>query len=279
MTAPDFNPGPGIYHGVDNDVYHASHGISNTGLGDILQSPYHYWSRHIDPNRPERPPTLAQDDGNIAHCAILEPDEFTHRYVVGPDLRRNTTAWRQFCEVHNDKTVIKPEQYTRAMRQRDAVWAIPEVAKALSRGHPEVSAYAEDPETGVLCRVRPDFVHEYNDDSDILVDVKTYTTAQPTEFQRQVARMSYHRQDAYYTDIYKAASGRKVINFIFVSVEMGWPHAASACVLDDEGKLSGLIQYQRALRIYRDCLANDCWPGYSDNIQLISLPDWAKEND
>ena len=121
---------PGIYPTIENDTYHAGAGISNTGLGHILQSPYHFWSNHLDPVRPERPPTRPQEDGHIAHCAILEPDEFNHRYVVGPDVNRNTKAWKEFCEIHDDKTVIKPEQYTRAMRQRDAAWAIPEIAKA-----------------------------------------------------------------------------------------------------------------------------------------------------
>ncbi len=192
-----FCPEVGVYHDIDIEEYHKGHGISNSGLGDILQSPYHYWSRHNDPGRPGNTETQARQDGHITHCAILEPDEFVHRYVVGPEVRRNTKAWKEFCEIHDDKTVILPDQYTRAMRQRDACWKIPDIAKALSKGQPEVSAYWEDPDTGVLCRCRPDFVHDVDENNVILVDVKTYSNADPHEFARQIARVNCHRQDAF----------------------------------------------------------------------------------
>lgn len=267
---------PGTYDDISNDDYHSGPGISNSGLGDILQSPFHYWSRHLDPSRPERPPTQPQEDGTVAHCAILEPDEFQHRYVVGPDANRNSRKWKDFCEIHDDKVVIKPDQYTRAMRQRDAVWRIPEVAKALSKGRAEVSAYWNDPNTGVLCRCRPDFVHEA-DAGDILIDVKTYTDARPVEFERQCARMNYHRQDAFYSDGWAEATGRVVLGFIFVSVEMPWPFSAAAATLDDASRKAGYDQYRRALDEYARCLRADQWPGYPDSIQLMRLPPWKLE--
>lgn len=270
---------PGVYLDIPNDEYHSSAGISNTGLGQILQSPYHYWSHNLDPARPTRPQTRPQEDGHIAHCAILEPDEFVNRYVVGPQVSRATKAWKEFCEIHDDKTVIQPDQYARAMRQRDAAWKIPEIAKALSKGNPEVSAVARDPDSGALCRVRPDFVHDVDDSTVILVDVKTYSTADPAEFARQCARMSYHRQAAYYTDIYKIASGKVVAGFIFLSVEMLWPNAASAAVLDEDSMFAGLVQYQRALDLYAQCLEQDRWPGYSDKIQTMRLPHYKLENE
>lgn len=268
---------PGIYLNLPNDEYHGSDGISNTGLGAILQSPYHYWSNALDPSRPKREPTQPQEDGHIAHCAILEPDEFGDRYVVGPDVNRSTKAWKEFCEIHDNKTVIKPDQYVRAMRQRDAVWAIPEIAKALSKGHPEVSAYAEV--DGMLCKVRPDFVHDVDDETVILIDVKTYSSADPREFERQCGRMNYHRQAAYYTDIYKLASGKIVAGFIFVSVEMPWPNAASAAILDEDSMFAGLTQYQQALDIYAKCLRDNHWPSYPAKIQTMRIPHYKLEND
>ncbi len=268
---------PGIYTGIDNNAYHAEEGfISNSGLGAIMQSPYHYWSKYMDPKRPKRPQTLPQEDGQVAHCAILEPDSFNDRYVVGPDVSRSTKVWKEFCQIHDDKTVIKPEQYTRAMYQRDAVWRIPDIAKALSKGKPEVSAYWNDQETGVLCRCRPDFVHE-TDSGVILLDVKTYTDARPREFSKQCARMNYHRQDAFYSDGYAIAAKVEVLAFIFVSVEMPWPHAAAAAMLDEDSRASGTAQYRFALNRYAECLKENNWPGYPEIIDVMRLPAWAME--
>ena len=268
---------PGVYNDIDINVYHASGGISNSGLGDVLQSPYHYYSRHLDPTRPFREPSLPQEDGNITHCAILEPDEFHHRYVVGPDVRRNTNAWKEFCSIHEGKTVIKPDQYTRAMRQRDEVWKLSEIASLLVRGKPEVSAYWKDDHTGVLCRCRPDFVSDVSDSSVVLVDVKTYSDARPSEFERQCARMNYHRQNAFYSDGYELASNKTVDAFIFLSVEMPWPHAAAASMLDKDSINSGRYQYRRALKKYAQALHNDLWPGYPDHVKGMRIPPYAME--
>ena len=65
---------PGIYYGMSNADYHASEGISKSGLDLIASSPAHYYARKLDPKRPpEAEQTIAQQNGEIAHCAILEP--------------------------------------------------------------------------------------------------------------------------------------------------------------------------------------------------------------
>ena len=264
----------GVYHDIGNDAYHASAGVSNSGLGDILRSPRHYYALHIDPSRPERAETLPQQNGTLAHCAILEPDAFAERYFVGPDARRGSKPWKDAEAEADGREIIKPEQRETAFRQRDAVLRLPDVADALSSGRPEVSAWWKDEQTGVLCRCRPDWVHEAGTGV-ILLDVKTCGDASPAEFARQIARMGYHRQAAFYSDGYAAASGRPVLAFIFVAVEQGWPHGASAVMLDDEALDAGRRQYRRALETYARCINTDTWPGYPPGIELISLPVWA----
>lgn len=267
-----------IYRDMANESYHASPGISNSGLGDLEKSPAHYYAWHLDPNRPPRPEKAGQLEGNLAHCAVLEPDEFDKRYIVGPDVNRNTKVWKEFVAEHSDKTAIKPAQYETAMRQRDSVWSLPDIRDALSKGMAEVSAFWDDPETGVLCRCRPDFVHEAGSGV-VLIDLKTYSSAAPSEFRLQAARKRYHRQDAYYTDGYGVASGQKVLAFIFVAVETEWPYAACASMLDDASRQAGRALYQTGLRLYADCMARNEWPSYSQAIELISLPAYALGDD
>lgn len=262
---------PNIYQGMANDAYHASPGISNSGLSDVLQSPWHYYARHLDPLRPIQTEKAGQLEGTLAHCAILEPDELDKRYAVGPTVNRNTKVWKEFVAAHPDQICIQEEQYATACRQRDAVWALPDIAAALSNGKSEVSAFWNDPETGVLCRCRPDFVHEASAGV-VLIDVKTYSDASPAEFSRQIARKGYYRQDAFYSDGYALASGRKVLAFLFVAVEMPWPNAASAVMLDADSIQAGRTMYRRALDTYAECLAKNEWPSYSTAIDLVSLP-------
>lgn len=274
MSAPD-EPKPGTQHDLPNEAYHSGPGISNSGLTDLARSPAHYYALHLDPKRPPREAKAGQLEGTLAHCAILEPGEFARRYVVGPNVRRGTKAWDEFEAANPGKVAIKQEQFDTAHAQAAAVRALPDVAALLSIGRSEVSAYWVDQATGHLCRCRPDWVHPVNDDSVILLDVKTYSDASPAEFARQVARKRYHVQDAFYSDGFEHASQKRVVGFVFVAVEDKWPFAACACMLDDDGREKGRVEYRRLLELYARCRATGVWPGYSDTVEVISLPSWA----
>lgn len=285
----------GLHYGLDIDEYHAGPGISNSGLADIDRSPWHYYALNLDPNRPPRREKAGQLEGNLAHTAILEPDEFDKRYaVVPPDAPRRPSVtqrnakkpsaetvkaidwWDEWHERTAGATTITEQQRDTAMRQRDSVWALPDVAAALSKGQREVSAYWTDPETSVLCRCRPDFVHEAPAGV-VLLDVKTCSDASPADFARHIARKGYHRQGSFYPDGYEIASEQSVLAFIFVAVECEWPYAASAVMLDDESQAAGRILYRRNLNTYAACLNSGHWPGYSESIELVSLPRYAME--
>ena len=265
----------GLVYDLPNDVYHASAGISYSGLRNFSRSPAHYFGLHLDPRRPPQEAKGGQLEGTLAHCAILEPQEVKNRYAIGPTVNRNTKVWKEFVEANPTKVCIQLEQYQTAINQANSVRAIPDVARLFSAGMPEVSAYWIDNATGELCRCRPDWVHPVGDRGVILVDVKTYSDASPREFSRQVARKGYHGQAAWYSDGYQAASGLTVLGFVFVAVESEWPHASSAVMLDDEGMAKGRADNCALLQGYAECRAANNWPSYSPSIELITLPAWA----
>lgn len=255
---------------LDIEAYHANPAISKTGLDRINRSPAHYYALTLDPNRPPEKERAGQLEGNLAHCAILEPDEFDKRYSVGPNVSRATKSWKEFvADLPEGVVGIKPDQYDTAMRQAESVRKIPDVKEALSKGHSEVSAFWNDPVTGVACRCRPDFVHPVSDSSVILLDVKTFSSADPQEFFWQVKRKRYDVQDAFYTHGYELAANVDVLAFIFVVVETEYPYAASAMMLDDVKKMEGQVAYRRNLDTYARCLKDNEWPSYSSAIELI----------
>ena len=129
----------GLFEGMRNEVYHAAPGLSNTGLTELARSPWHYYSRFLDPSRPERERKAGQFEGTIAHCAILEPDEFMRRYVVTPSNapRRPTAAqwnaknpspesvqamaWWSNWEAENEgREVVSHDDYSRVLRQAES---------------------------------------------------------------------------------------------------------------------------------------------------------------
>lgn len=267
---------PGLMYGLDIEAYHGGPGVSKSGLDDIERSPAIYHALHLDPRRPAPTAKAGQFEGALAHCATLEPDQFGKRYSVHPKMNRNTKAWHAIEEDCPIGVVpIQVDQYETAMRQAESVRALPEVREALRRGRAETSAYWLDPETGELCRCRPDWDHEPNANAAILLDLKTCGDASPADFARQIARKRYHVQDAFYTDGFAMASGREVMAFIFVAVETQWPYAASAVMLDDESRAAGRAAYRRNLTTYSACRKANHWPGFSSAIEIVNLPAWA----
>lgn len=286
----------GVFEGISIEDYHAGHGVSNSGLTLLAQSPYLYYAKKLDPKRPAEPSRAGQLEGNLLHCAFLEPNEFSARYVCTPadaPKRPSVTQlnakkpspetvaaidwWENFGNEHAGKTVITADQYTVAWKQADSLRTISDLRTAMSRGHAERSAYWTDPVTGVYCRCRPDWEYQPNDTTSILIDAKTCGNASGEEFAAQIARKRYHVQDPFYSEGFAAASGRKVAGFIFAAVESTYPYAPNAVMLDQPSRDRGYELMRRDLATLRACQESGEWAGYmpTGNIQPVSLPKWA----
>lgn len=280
----DVKPPLGLIHGLSNEAYHASLGISNSGLVLIGKSPRHYFGRYLDPLRPPPEPKPGQLEGTMFHAALFEPAEYPLRYVAGPNVRRGTKVWDAFeAGLKPGQTAVKPDEFEQARAMARSMRSLQDVREILSKGHPEVSAYAEfeitddDGEiTKVLVRVRPDWVFPVDDDSVILFDGKSCGDASNTEFARQIARKWYHHQAAFYIDVYQKASGKTVREFVFGQCETEWPYVGNTCALYPEDIEKGRELYRRNLQTYVRCLKSGEWPGYGETVQLISLPSWTK---
>ena len=283
-----------IRYDLSIEQYHAMEPVSKSQLDDLNTSPLHFYAWHRDPLRPPRGERAGQLEGNLAHCAVLEPEDFSNRYVVTPsEAPRYPTAaqwnakkpspdsvasmewWTEFNAENEGKRVITLDQYEVAMRQADSIRALPEIQQFLVSGTAEVSAFWTDPMTGVECRCRPDFVHSLSASSVVLLDVKTFSSAAPEEFRRQCARKRYHVQDTFYSQGYSAAAGVSVEKFIFVVVETEWPYAAASYTLGNESREEGYLECHCLLDLYEECVRTKKWPGYANKTVQIDLPPYA----
>lgn len=264
---------PGIHDNLSADEYHSSAAISNSGLGIILdRSPAHYKAWLSEP----REPTPAMVEGTIAHTAILEPDSFESTYVVAPkwDLRKNADkAAKAIWEAtHKGKTPLPQHQRDRFLRMRDAVHAHPEANALLTGGKAERSVFANDPQTGVLCRVRPDY-HQ-TERAHNLIDLKSTADAKLEEFQWSAYRYGYHRQAAFYLDTVDwLGTLRRPDDFFFIAFEKEPPYAVAVMRADRRFINRGRDAYRSALNIYAECLAAGQWPAYGNGIQTLDLPE------
>ncbi|EZG64748.1 exodeoxyribonuclease VIII [Escherichia coli] len=266
---------PGIYYGISNENYHAGPGVSKSQLDDIADTPALYLWRKNAPVDTTKTKTL--DLGTAFHCRVLEPEEFSNRFIVAPEFNRRTNAGKEEEKAFlmecasTGKTVITAEEGRKIELMYQRVMALP-LGQWLveSAGHAESSIYWEDPETGILCRCRPDkIIPEFH----WIMDVKT--TADIQRFKTAYYDYRYHVQDAFYSDGYEAQFG-VLPTFVFLvastTVECG-RYPVEIFMMGEEAKLAGQQEYHRNLRTLADCLNTDEWP----SIKTLSLPRWAKE--
>ncbi|EJP8816376.1 exodeoxyribonuclease VIII [Salmonella enterica] len=275
ITVPD-DIQPGIYYDIPNEAYHAGPGVNKSQLDDIADTPAIYLWRKNAPVDTEK--TKSLDTGTAFHCRVLEPEEFSKRFIIAPEFNRRTSAGKEeektFLEecARTGRTVLTAEEGRKIELMYQSVMALP-LGQWLveSAGYAESSVYWEDPETGILCRCRPDkIIPEFH----WIMDVKT--TADIQRFRTAYYDYRYHVQDAFYSDGYRAQFG-EIPTFVFLvastTTECG-RYPVEIFMMGEEAKLAGQREYRRNLQTLAECLNNDEWPA----IKTLSLPRWAKEN-
>ncbi len=253
---------------LTNAAYHALDAVGKSDLDKIARSPLHW--KHA-----EREETAAMRIGSAVHCAVLEPDRFATEYVIAPECDKRTKAgkeqWLEFEGANYGKTVLSREDGLLCHNIAGRVRAHPRVADFLAHGQPEMSALWKDAEFGTRCRARYDWLQ----DAGVILDLKTTQDASPAAFAKSCASFRYHVQAAWYLDSYHATTGDLPLGFIFIAVEKTAPYAVALYELDAEAVELGRALARRDLARYANARELDCWPGYPDAVQSLSLPKWA----
>lgn len=267
---------------LSNAEYHARPEISKSGLDLLAKSPLHYWSAYLDPEREPRQENAAMALGTAVHTAVLEPEEFDKRYVVSPKFDRRTKEGKAGAEAFEatlaGRIGIDVDQHRKVMRIAQSARAHNMSKILLDDGLAETSLFWTDPDTGVECKCRPDFIKEIGGQASIL-DLKTTTDASPDGFCRSAWKWRYWVQAAFYRDGFAAATGLEPGLFAFLAVETESPFASAWYFADAEMLEAGRREYKKLLGIYAHCKENNTWPGYDKRMQPVSMPKWFQMED
>lgn len=271
---------------IPNDDYHKDTSrISKSGLDLINRSPAHYWERYINPNPAPRPEKEWQRTGGALGCAVLEPDDFPLRYTILDDIEickeiggakpRSTNKYKDWYDKETiklqGKIILEPEYYSQLIIMRDKVRAHPACKTILADGISERTFYFTDAQTGVKCRIRPDWI---TNKLGYLADVKTTENASPEAFGRSAFKFRYHVQDPFYTDGMRE-NGFVSKGFIFMCVEKEPPHNVAAYFVPPDVERLGRTEYKQNLYTFADCTEKKIWPGYDDLVMPLQFPAYA----
>jgi PDDEXK-like domain of unknown function (DUF3799) len=256
--------------------HHEVEAISKTNLDHLHLSFQHYLESKKDQRSPlsgALPKCLVE--GAALHCLVLTPGEFTKEFRVLPSLNRRTREGKALYEqlLSYGKPVIPAPVFSRLEAMAGAIVTHPAASELLKGGIPESSYIWVDPDTGVMCKCRPDYIQ-----GSVIPDLKTCQDASYEAFQRAIIEHRYHVQGAYFIDGVNAVlqDGKKR-SFNLIAVEKAPPFAVAVYRLTDDALELGRAIYKEDLIKYKTHIEDPTlWMGYSPKIQGMSLPPWAK---
>lgn len=265
MTTID---GPGIYPGIPDDVYHADPllhlggSLSSSGARKLLDNPARFeYDRHQ--------PAKTSDDFDLGHAAHREALGTGVEFEVCPFDTWGSNAAKEAKAAARaaGKTPLKPDQYERVEQMGIALRKHPLVGPMFERGlgQSELTLVWRDEGTGVWCRARLD---RWLDP--FIVDYKTCTDASPDGFRYAIEDHGYHIQRSFYARG-ALALGLDVSDFLFVAQEKVPPYFVAWYRINARSARIGDQLVQAALERYRDCTESGIWPGYSTELETLTL--------
>ncbi len=159
---------------------------------------------------------------------------------------------------------------------RDALWQHPIASKAFVEGLPEQSLFWRDPEFGIWCRSRPDWMPKH---PRYLVNYKTADSARPEDIRKQIWNLGYFQSSAWEMDAYEAVFGTRPERFSLVVQAKKPPYLVTVCWLDADDLAAGQALNRRARGIFARCCERGEWPDYnglSSQIVTLSVPYFGK---
>lgn len=269
VESPKFdpeNPIPGIYYDVPNEVYHSCRkAISNSMLSEIHDSVSNYARNLTSPVNEEK--LRAFEIGTAVHALLLEPERFKEDYAIPPNYNLRTNKGKDDLDAwkarNAGKYMLTYPEYEHVQYMRDSMLADPRISLWLQAdGKPEVVIVARDPETGLLLKIRTDWLVE-TDDVVVCLDIKTTETI--TKFRKDFFTLRYDVQDAFYTNVLTLHFNKPVL-FLFgvvsKSVSVGrYPVAVENMAQEDRIIASEI--YRRDLNKLAQAIKNNDWIEYT----------------
>lgn len=279
MTAPALIiDRPGVFD-IPADVYHldpvAGGSLSSTGARKLLPPScpalYKHW--RDSGGRPGR----ALDFGRAAHREVLGVGEDIV-VVDAADWRTKDAREARDAAYAAGQTPILAAEYDVVRAMAAAIREHP-IAAALLRpgaGRAEQTLVWQDADTGVWCRARTDWLPDPGTGRLIVPDYKSARSAAPDDLSRAIHEHGYYLQADWYLSGIRALELHPSPAFVFIAQMKEPPYLVTVAEADPMALAIGAHLNRLARITYRECVESGRWPGWTDDVALVSLPPWVE---
>jgi hypothetical protein len=269
---------PGVYE-MTNDQYHADPvpggSLSSTGARALLPPGCPAQYRYDRDHPPETKDHF--DLGHAAHMLVLGAGP--ELVVIDADNWTTKAAKQARAEARAEGlTPLTRPQNERVCAMAAALRAHPFAGLLFDhdRGQPEASLFWVDPQTGVWCRARFDFLPDRIPGARMIIpDYKTAAAVDLDALSRSCATWGYFAQDAWYRMGAQALGLADAdARFVLVCQAKDPPHLVTVIEVDHVAQRLGHQLNRQALQLYAQCKESGRWPGHADDVVSLSLPPW-----
>lgn len=270
----------GRFEGVSNETYHneLTYAVSKSDLDAVELSP----SNLIQKRNGPRVESDALLFGQAFHARLEHfdnQDAYLNMVAVPPSLSRATKegkeAHAKFEAENAGKLILDSKEWDLLENMLLAVKAHPDANALLSaKGIAEETFVWQDPDTGVICKCRPDkrlLEAPAGLPDGMVLDWKTARSCERRDLRNSIAEYRYHVQAAFYLDGIRAVLGHDVGPFVHAFIEKGNRFRVVLGVVGEHSIEEGRKAYKAELAKIAECQKDNVWPGFVD----FELPTWA----
>lgn len=235
-------------------------GLSSSELRALyFKSPYHYKYLKEHPEHDEYKKFYEQ--GTLIHTMILEPQRVEDSlYVMNAeykDFRTKAAREERDEALQQNKNVLLYDDYLEVKTIVECYKQNPLIQTYLTEGEAELSIFWDDPETGLKCKCRPDYLT-----AQYLIDVKS--CGDLDKFEQTVRNYNYHVQAAHYLN------GTGLDNFFILALSKQPPYDVELFVLDEDYIRRGKEICRGAIDTLSHCINTDNWPNrYGVELKVL----------
>jgi len=191
---------------------------------------------------------LAHDPDAQIFDHLVEQNRLKHGEPEEGDFEGETMM------LYGGKRPIKSDAWDDAMRAAQTVRDEDQADLAIQNGLPEVTIIARCPQTGLMLKVKFDWLR-FDDEA---VDLKTTLSTDPSKFRRQFLDLKYDIQQAFYTYV-ASLVGINIKRFLFVAVEFLHQDVCIPFVRSPSCIKQGQEELHYYLPKFAQCLETNTW--------------------
>lgn len=268
MTTPT---APGLYPDIPFTTYCAIDAVNISSLGHMAISAKYFHHCELHP----RSDSDAFRLGRTYHALLLEPETLATDFAIFAGATTGTKAYREFAELHPERTCITEGQLDLAQRMAAETRAHPLVRELLDACEDrELTMIWDDPITGLRCKGRIDLLGP-----DVLCCLKSTRHLLPRLFWRDCADLDYPAKLAWYRWGVEVLTGTTRAARLIV--------CTSGDVVDctvQPMPVDALLYAQGKTRAWLDrlaqCRETGAYPGVALDAELpVELPRWYFPSD